>query len=224
MLLGSIGYLHTPRRRSPKPFTKRLSHCRAKWTCIFAFSAICSPTAQSLTMIRFAWSWTRSDTFTLREDAPQNRFRIFCHMLTNCSVTYHDPFCVILDSIGYFHTPWRRSTKPFTKRLSHCRAKWTCIFAFSAICSPTAQSLTMIRFAWSWTRSDTFTLCEDTPQNRLRNGWAVVELSELVFSHFLPYAHPLLSHLPWFVLRDPELNRISSHSVKMLRKTIYETV
>ena len=126
-------------------------------------------------------------------------------MLTNCSVTYHDPFCVILDSIGYFHTPWRRSTKPFTKRLSHCRAKWTCIFAFSAICSPTAQSLTMIRFAWSWTRSDTFTLCEDTPQNRLRNGWAVVELSELVFSHFLPYAHPLLTvtyHDPFCVILD----------------------
>ena len=163
MLLGSIGYLHTLQRRFPKPFTKRLSRCRAKWTCIFAFSAIWSQTAQSLTMICSAWCWTWSDTFTLREDAPQNRLRNgwaavelsklvfshFLHMLNNCSVTSYDPFCVILDSIGYLHTPWRHTTKPFTKRLSRCRAKWTCIFAFSAICSPTAQSLPMIRFAWS---------------------------------------------------------------------------
>ena len=145
-------------------------------------------------------------------------------MLINCSVTSYDPFCVILDSIWYPHTPWRRSPKPFTKRLSRCRAKWTCNFAFSAICSPTAQTLPMIRFAWSLTRSDTLTLREDAPQNRLRNGWAAVELSGLVSPHFLPYAHQLLSHLPWSILHDPGLDQILSHSVKTLHKTIYGMV
>ena len=111
--------------------------------------------------------------------------------------------------------------KPFTKRLSRCRAKWTCIFAFSAICSPTPQSLPMVSFVWSWTRSDTVTLCEDAPQNHLQNGLAIAKLSELVFSSFLPYAHQLLSHVLWTVLCNLGLVWIPPHSVKMLHKTVY---
>ena len=68
-------------------------------------------------MVHFAWSQTCSDTFTLREDAPQNClrngkavvevsdfvFRVFCLMLTICSVTYYDPFSMIFDSFRYPH-------------------------------------------------------------------------------------------------------------------------
>ena len=151
-------------------------------------------------------------------------FRIFCHILTHCSVTSYDPFGVFWDSFGYLTTPWRCSTKPFTKRLSRCRVKWTCIFAFSAIYSPTAQSLPMIRFAWSWTRSDTLTLLEYAPQNRLQNGLAIAELSELVFSCFLPYAHQLLTHILWTVLCNLGLVWIPPHSVKILHKTFYGMV
>ena len=53
----------------------------------------------------------------------------------------------------------------------------------------------MVRFAWSWACLDTFMLREDAPQNRSRNGYAVVKVSPLVFRVFLPYAHHLLSHL-----------------------------
>ena len=151
--VGSFEYLHTPRTRSTKPFAKRLSRCRDKWTCISVFFALCSPTAQTLTMVRFAWSWARLDTFLLRENAPQNRLRngwavvavrellysVFCLILTNYSVTYHGPSCVILDSFRYLLTPYKHSTKPFTKRLSRRRGKWTFIFVFFSICSPTAQ-------------------------------------------------------------------------------------
>ena len=86
------------------------------------------------------------------------------------SITDYSPVCLILHSIGYLHTLWKRSTKPFTKRLSRCGGKWTFIFVFFALCWPFAQSLNTVRFAWSWTRSDTFTPREDAPQNRLRNG------------------------------------------------------
>ena len=153
-------------------------------------------------------------------------FRVFCLMLTICSVTYYCPFCLMLGSVGYLHTPWRRSTKQFTKQLSRCGGKSTCISCFLrlALCSPSAQSLNMVRFSWSWTRLATFTIREDAPQNRLRNGWAVVELSEPVFSHFLPYTHPLLSHFLWSILRVLRLDRIHLHSVKTLHKTVYETV
>jgi hypothetical protein len=41
-----------------------------------------------------------------------------------------------------------------------------------------------------------------------------VEVSRLVFSCFLPYAHQLLSHLLWSVLRDLGLDQILSHSMK----------
>ena len=57
-------------------------------------------------------------------------FRVFCCMLTICSDTYHDPFCMIFNSFGYFQTQWRRSTKPFTKWLSRCGAKWICNWCF----------------------------------------------------------------------------------------------
>ena len=133
-------------------------------------------------------------------------------------------FCMLFGSFRYLQTPQTRSTKSFTKRLSRCGGKCTFIFMFFGICSPTAQSCNMDPFPWSWTRSDTFTLPEDTPQNRLRNGWAVVEASELLCSCFLAYAHQLLSHLPRSILRNFRLIRIPPHSLKMLHKTVYETV
>ena len=100
-------------------------------------------------MVRFAWSWTLSDTFTLREDAPQNRlwngsavvevtefvFRAFCLMLTICSVTYYGLFCMILDSFGYLHTLLRCSTKLAMKWLACCGGKGICISCFFALCS-----------------------------------------------------------------------------------------
>ena len=81
-----------------------------------------------------------------------------------------------------------------------------------------------ISFACSWARLDTYRLPEHAPQNRLQNGWAVVEVSEHLFSYLLPYAHHLLSHLIWSVLHDLGPVRIPSHPVKMLHKTVYETV
>ena len=67
-------------------------------------------------------------------------------------------------------------------------------------------------------------LCEDAPQNHLQNGLAIAELSELVFSCFLPYAHQLLSHGLWTVLYNFGLVWIPPHSVKMLHKTAYGMV
>ena len=64
-------------------------------------------------------------------------------------------------------------------------------------------------------------LREDAPQNRLRNGYAIVKVSPLVF---LPDAHHLLSHLIQSVFHDLGLVWIPSRSVKTLRKTVYETV
>ena len=81
-----------------------------------------------------------------------------------------------------------------------------------------------LRFACSWARLDTDRLPEHAPQNRLQNGWAVVEVSVLLFSYFLPYAHHLLSHLIGSVLHDLGPVRIPSHPVKTLHKTVYETV
>ena len=145
-------------------------------------------------------------------------------MLTYCSVTYYGPFCVILDSFGYLRTSWRRSTEPFTKRLSHCRGKWTFIFMFFALCSPTSQSHTMVCFAWSLTHLNTFRLREDAPQNHLWNSLAVEAVSELVVSCFLPYSHQPLSHVVWSILCNIELAQIPPHSVEMLHKTFYEMV
>ena len=86
------------------------------------------------------------------------------------SITDYSPVCLILHSIGYLHTLWKRSTKPFTKRLSRCGGKWLCI------------------------------------------------------SCFLPCTHHLPSHSLWSVFHDLRLLRIASHSMKMLHKTVYETV
>ena len=69
---------------------------------------------------------------------------------------------------------------------------------------------------------DTYIPLEHAPQNCLQNDWAIMEVSELVFSCFLPYAHQLLSHLIWSLLHDLGLYQIPSHSMKMLHKTIYE--
>ena len=90
MFLDSFGYLHTLWRWSTKPFTKRLSRCGGKCTCISCF----------------------------------------CLILTICPVTHYNPFSMILNSFGYHHTSWRRSTKPFTKRLSRYGGKWICISCF----------------------------------------------------------------------------------------------
>ena len=67
-------------------------------------------------------------------------------------------------------------------------------------------------------------LREDAPQNRSRNGYAVVKVSPLVFRVFLPYAHHLLSHLIWSVFHDLRLVLTPSHSVKTPHKTVYEMV
>ena len=55
---------------------------------------------------------------------------VFCLILTICPVTHYDLFSMILDSFGYLHTPWRWSTKPFTKQLSRRGGKWICISCF----------------------------------------------------------------------------------------------
>ena len=149
------------------------------------FFALCSPSAQSLNIVRFAWSWARLDTFTLREDAPQNRSQ--------------NGYAVV-------------KVSPLVFRV------------FFALCSPSAQSLNMVRFSWSWTRSDTSTLREDAPQNRLQNGYAIVKVSPLVFHVFLFDAYHLLSHLIWSVFYDLGLVWIPSRSVKTLHKTVHETV
>ena len=51
-----------------------------------------------------------------------------------------------------------------------------------------------------------------------------MEVGELVFRVFLPYAHHLLSHLLWSFLHDLGLVWIPSHSVKKLNKMVYESV
>ncbi|KIJ98313.1 hypothetical protein K443DRAFT_104126, partial [Laccaria amethystina LaAM-08-1] len=48
----------------------------------------------------------------------------------------------------------------------------------------------------SWTRLDTYTLREDAPKIRLRNGYALVELCEVLFLTFYPYPHQLSSTYP----------------------------
>ena len=78
----------------------------------------------------------------------------------------------------------------------------------------------MVCFVWSWTRSNTFRLCEDSPQNHSQNGLALEEVSELVVSCFLPYSHQLLSHVVWSVLCNIELAQIPPHSVEMLHKML----
>ena len=93
-----------------------------------------------------------------------------CRGANFSSITDYSPVCLILDSFGYLHTLWKRSTKPFTKRLSRCGGKWICI------------------------------------------------------SCILPYTHHLLSHSPWSVFHDLRPDRIAPRSVKMLHKTVYETV
>ena len=68
-----------------------------------------------LAVTHFIWSWTRLDTNSHPENAPQNRWRngwllvekcpflllSFCPFLTNCSGPYHASFCMILDSFKY---------------------------------------------------------------------------------------------------------------------------
>ena len=65
-----------------------------------------------------------------------------------------------------------------------------------------ASLLTMFHLVWSWSCSDTFTLCEDAPQNHLQNGWAVVEVSDLVYCAFITLCSPsaqslTMVHVVW---------------------------
>ena len=158
------------------------------------FFALCSPSALSLTMVHFAWYLTHSDTFKLCEDTPQNRlrnsvaivkvsevvFRVFCPMLTICSVTYYGPFGMILDSFRYPPNSVKMLHKTIYKTVEPLCREVNLYFVFFALCSPSAQSLTMVLFAWSWTHLDTFTLCKAAQQNGLWFGWAVVEVSQFL--------------------------------------------
>jgi hypothetical protein len=87
------------------------------------------------------------------------------------SSAYPGSFCVILDSFRHLHTPRRRSSKPSTKRLCSCRGMSSSILDFLPLCSQAVQ-------------------------------------------HFLPC----------LVSRDPGLVWTPTHSVKMLQKSVYETV
>ena len=154
--------------------------------------------AQSLTIVQFAWSWTHSDTFTRCEDAPQNHlwngwavvevseflFRVFCLILTICPATHYGPFSMNLDLFGYPHTPRRCSTKPFTKRLSRCGGRWLCISCFLTYTHHLpSHSLWSVFHDLKLVQIPS-QLREDAPKNRLRNGWAIVEVSEFVFRVF----------------------------------------
>jgi hypothetical protein len=49
-----------------------------------------------------------------------------------------------------------------------------------------------------------------------------VEVGAIVFSSFLSYAHQLLSHLLWSVLRDIALVQILSHSMKRVNDKVQQ--
>ena len=87
----------------------------------------------------------------------------------------------------------------------------------------TSQYLTVDCFARAWACSGTYTLPEHAPQNRLRNGYVLVEVCQVQFSTLCPYAHQLLSTLLWTVSRGRGLVRIPPHSLNTLHKTVYET-
>ena len=150
-------------------------------------------------------------------------FCVFCLILTICPVTHHGPFSMILDSFGYFHTPWRWSTKPFTKRFSRCGGKCTCISCFClilTICPVTHYSpFSMILATFGYLH--TMWRCSRKPfmkrLSRCGGKWICILC-------FLPYTHHLPSHSPWSVSHDLRLFWIPSHSVKMLHKTVHETV
>jgi hypothetical protein len=129
-------------------------------------------------------------------------FRFFALMLTSFSVPYWGPFRVSVGLFGCLHTPWMRSTKPFTKRLTTCPGMSVSISDVLPLCSPTSQYLTVVRFAWAWACLDTYTLPEHAAQNRLRNGYVLVQVCHFLSSPFCPYAHQLLSILLWSVLRE----------------------
>ena len=144
-------------------------------------------------------------------------------ILTICPVTHYGPFSMILDSFGFLHTLWRCSTKSFTKRLSRCGGKWICISCFClilTICPVTHYSpfsMILNSFGYlhtSWRRS---TKPFTKRLSRCGGKW-------LCISCFLPHTHHLLSRSLWSVFHDLRPVRIASHSVKMLHKTVYETV
>ncbi|EDQ98779.1 uncharacterized protein LACBIDRAFT_335663 [Laccaria bicolor S238N-H82] len=123
-----------------------------------------------LNLLRFLWSRARSDTPTLREDAPQNRLRNGQGLMELGPQSAS--FSVVEGSFGYPHAPTSicfvfcgrglvrippRSVKTLPKTVYE-------------------TDLNLLRFLWSRARSDTPTLREDAPQNRLRNGQGLVEL------------------------------------------------
>ena len=180
--------------------TKEVCHFQEMPWHTISVGLACKHNDNSLSIkLSFACSWAHLDTYRHPGHAPQNRlqngwavvevsellflyFLPYAHHLLSHLIW---SICMILDPFGYLHTPWRRSTEPFMKQLSCCKSKSTCMSCFFALCSPSAQSLTIAHFAWCWAQLDTLTLCEDAPQNRLQNGWAVVEVSPLVFRVFL---------------------------------------
>ena len=213
--VGLFGYVHTPWTRSTKPFTKRLCSGRGVSSPIFDFVPLCSPTAQHLTVDRFAWAWARSDTSTLPEHAPQNRlwndwvlvevrhfpFSCFYCYAHQCLSTYCGSFRVIVGLFGYLHTPWTRSTNLLTKRMSSRGGKSLFIFVFLPLCSPSAQYLNLVHSVWSWARSDTYTLPEHAPQNCSRNGYVLVEVCQVQFLTLCPCSptaqHLTVDHFAW---------------------------
>ena len=150
-------------------------------------------------------------------------FRVFCPIPTICSATHYGPFSMVLGSFGFLHTPWRCSTKPFTKRLSCCGGKWLCIscFCLTLTMSPATHYGPFSMILGSFGSLHTPWRCSTKPfTKRLSHcggKWTCI-------SCFLLYTHHLLSHSPWSVFYDLRLVRIPSHSVKMLHKTIHETV
>jgi hypothetical protein len=68
------------------------------------------------------------------------------------------------------------------KQFSSCGGKSLSIFMLLALCSPTSQYLTVVRFAWVWAHSDTYKLADDAPQNHLQNGWLLPEVCPYTFS------------------------------------------
>ena len=111
------------------------------------------------------------------------------------------------------------------KEVHHFREMPWHTISVGLACKHNDNSLSIkLCFACPWACLYTSWRPEHAPQNHLQNGGAVLEVSELLFSYFLPYAHHLLSHLIWSVLHDLGLVWIPSCFVKMLHKTVYETV
>ena len=110
-----------------------------------------------------------------------------------------------------------------TKEVRHFREMLWHTISIGLACNHNDNSLSIkLHFACSWARLNTYRLPKHTPQNHLQKGWAVVEVSEFLFSYFLPYAHHLLSHLTWSIcmILNPfrYLHTPWRHSTKLFTK------